>query len=93
MTTNMKKAFTTFILLLAVMTVAAQMQDPVHVRSELKKISDSEGELLFSATIDPGWHVYSTGLGDGGPISAHVARSRRCSTRCSTWMCAISRVR
>ncbi len=66
----MKKALTTFILLLAVMTVAAQMQDPVHVRSELKKISDSEGELLFSATIDPGWHVYSTGLGDGGPISA-----------------------
>ena len=52
------------------MTVAAQMQDPVHVRSELKKISDSEGELLFSATIDPGWHVYSTGLSDDGPISA-----------------------
>jgi len=70
LTTKMKKALTTFILLLAVMTVAAQIQDPVHVRSELKKISDSEGELLFSATIDPGWHVYSTGLGDGGPISA-----------------------
>ena len=66
----MKKALTTLVLLLAVMTVAAQMQDPVHVRSELKKISDTEGELLFSATIDPGWHVYSTGLGDDGPISA-----------------------
>ena len=67
---KMKKALTTLVLLLAVMTVAAQMQDPVHVRSELKKISDTEGELLFSATIDPGWHVYSTGLGDDGPISA-----------------------
>ncbi|MBR0259976.1 MAG: thioredoxin family protein [Prevotella sp.] len=65
----MKKALTTLVLLLAVMTVAAQMQDPVHVRSELKKISDTEGELLFSATIDPGWHVYSTGLGNDGPIS------------------------
>ena len=67
---KMKKALTTLVLLLAVMTVAAQMQDPVHVRSELKKISDTEGELLFSATIDLGWHVYSTGLGDDGPISA-----------------------
>ena len=70
LTMKMKKALTTLVLLLAVMTVAAQMQDPVHVRSELKKISDTEGELLFSATIDPGWHVYSTGLGDDGPISA-----------------------
>ena len=70
LTMKMKKALTTLVLLLAVMTVAAQMQDPVHVRSELKKISDTEGELLFSATIDLGWHVYSTGLGDDGPISA-----------------------
>ena len=69
LTMKMKKALTTLVLLLAVMTVAAQMQDPIHVRSELKKISDTEGELLFSATIDPGWHVYSTGLGNDGPIS------------------------
>jgi len=55
---------------MAVLTTTAQMQDPVHVRSELKKISDTEAELLFSATIDAGWHVYSTGLGDDGPISA-----------------------
>jgi thiol:disulfide interchange protein DsbD len=52
------------------MTATAQMQDPVHVRSELKTISDTEAELLFSATIDAGWHVYSTGLGNDGPIAA-----------------------
>ena len=66
----MKKALTIFALLLSVLTATAQMQDPVHVRSELKKISDTEAELLFSATIDAGWHVYSTGLSDDGPISA-----------------------
>ena len=66
----MKKALTIFAFLLAVVTATAQMQDPVHVRSELKKISDTEAELLFSATIDAGWHVYSTGLADDGPISA-----------------------
>ena len=55
---------------MAVLAATAQMQDPVHVRSELKTISDTEAELLFSATIDAGWHVYSTGLGNDGPISA-----------------------
>ena len=66
----MKKTLTILVMLVAVLTVAAQMQDPVHVRSELKKISDTEAELLFSATIDAGWHVYSTGLGNDGPIPA-----------------------
>ena len=66
----MKKTLTILVFLLAVLTATAQMQDPVHVRSELKKISDTEAELLFSATIDAGWHIYSTGLGDDGPISA-----------------------
>ena len=66
----MKKTLTILVLLLAVITATAQMQDPVHVRSELKKISDTEAELLFSATIDAGWHIYSTGLGNDGPIPA-----------------------
>ena len=66
----MKKTLTILALVLAVITAAAQMQDPVHFRSELKTISDTEAELLFSATIDAGWHVYSTGLGNDGPISA-----------------------
>ncbi len=48
----------------------AQMMDPVHFKSELKPLKGAEAELVFSATIDPGWHVYSTGLGDDGPISA-----------------------
>ena len=55
--TKMKKTLTILVMLVAVLTAAAQMQDPVHVRSELKKISDTEAELLFSATIDAGWHV------------------------------------
>ena len=30
-----------------------------------------EAEVVFTAAIDKGWHVYSTDLGDGGPISAN----------------------
>jgi len=67
---KMKKLLTILILMVAVLTAEAQMQDPVHFRSELKRISDTEAELLFQATIDDGWHVYSTDLGKGGPISA-----------------------
>ena len=66
----MKRLTAISFLLMVFFAVQAQMQDPVHVRSELKKISDTEAELLFSATIDAGWHIYSTGLADDGPISA-----------------------
>ena len=48
----------------------AQMMDPVHFTSQLKQLKEGEAELVFSATIDPGWHVYSTNLGNDGPISA-----------------------
>lgn len=48
----------------------AQMQDPVHFKSELKQTSATEAEIVFTATIDPGWHVYSTDIPEGGPIAA-----------------------
>ena len=50
--------------------VLAQIQEPVKFKTELKNVSADEVEIVFSATIDNGWHVYSTELGDGGPISA-----------------------
>ena len=58
------------LLLVCTVTCMAQMQDPVHFKSELKQISGTEAEIVFTATIDDGWHVYSTDLPDGGPISA-----------------------
>ena len=42
----------------------------VKFKTELTTLSDTEAEVVFTATIDKGWHVYSTDLGDGGPISA-----------------------
>ena len=30
----------------------------------------TEAEIIFTGKIDKGWHVYSTDLGDGGPIAA-----------------------
>ena len=48
----------------------AQIKDPVKFKTELNSLSDTEAEIVFTAAIDKGWHVYSTDLGDGGPISA-----------------------
>ena len=66
----MKRNVTTFLLFLVACWVQAQIQEPITFKQEMKSISDTEAELIFSATIEPGWHVYSTELGDGGPISA-----------------------
>lgn len=66
----MKKLFTTLLLTVMALAVSAQMMNPVHTSSQLKTTKGDEAELVFTATIDPGWHVYSTGLGDDGPISA-----------------------
>lgn len=59
-------------LLLSLLTIAtfAQIQDPVVFEVSFNKISDTEAEIVFDGQIDAGWHVYSTDLGDGGPISA-----------------------
>ena len=66
----MKKIISSTILFLIALTAMAQMMDPVHFTSQLKLLKEGEAELVFSATIDPGWHVYSTNLGNDGPIAA-----------------------
>jgi thiol:disulfide interchange protein DsbD len=66
----MKKALLTLIGLIAVLAVNAQMVDPVHFTAELKTGDGAEAEIVFHATIDPGWHVYSTEIGKDGPIEA-----------------------
>lgn len=52
------------------LVAAAQMQDPVHFTVAEKHLNDGEIEIVFTATIDPGWHVYSTGMPADGPVSA-----------------------
>lgn len=53
--------FTAFLLiaLSAILTATAQMFNPVKWTSEIKMTSDNTGEVVFTATIDAGWHMYS----------------------------------
>ena len=66
----MKKVMMTLCTLMVVLGMHAQMVDPVHFTSELKMGEGTEAEIIFHATIDNGWHVYSTEIGEDGPIEA-----------------------
>lgn len=52
------------------MMTMAQMVNPVHFNSQMKTLSPTEAEIVFSAQIDNGWHVYSTDIKGDGPIVA-----------------------
>ena len=69
-TNKMKKLVLSMVLLGIALIVNAQMVEPVHFTSALKMLDGDEAEIVFSAKIDKGWHLYSTELGSDGPISA-----------------------
>ena len=59
-------------LFLIVLTVSclsafAQMFEPIKWKFSTKTIDQSTAELVFSATIDRGWHLYGMKLPDDGP--------------------------
>ena len=65
-------AKTLLLLCLAVcisLSAGAQLADPVHFTTATRQLFDNRLEVTFRATIDDGWHVYSTDL-DGGPTPA-----------------------
>ena len=55
---------------MAVLMAQAQMVDPVSFTSALKMGKGAEAEIVFTGKMDAGWHVYSTNLGNDGPVSA-----------------------
>ena len=69
---TMKKKFllSCLLIIMAWLPSFAQIQEPVKFKTELKTISDTEAQIVFTGNIDAGWHVYSTDLPSGGPISA-----------------------
>lgn len=58
------------VMALLCLPVFAQIQEPVKFKTELKTLSANEAEIIFSGAVENGWHIYSTDLPEGGPISA-----------------------
>lgn len=49
-------------------TVQSQILDPVKWSTSVKKISETEYDLISKATIEGGWHLYSQVVPEGGPL-------------------------
>lgn len=66
----MKKLCTMALMLMVSILVQAQIQNPAKFSVQLKAGKTAEAELVFTGKIAAGWHVYSTNLPGGGPVSA-----------------------
>ena len=53
--------------------VQAQILEPVKWETSIEKISDTEYNLIATATIDKGWHLYSQIVPKNGPIPTTFA--------------------
>lgn len=69
----MKKVVLLFAFLAAAFVGQAQILEPVKWTTSVKKISATEYELIASATIDAGWHLYSQSVPEDGPIATSFA--------------------
>ena len=56
------------ILCFAVTGGFAQILNPVKWQFGAKKINDTEAVVFMKATVNPGWHIYSQHLEEGGPV-------------------------
>lgn len=46
----------------------AQIEKPVKWSYAAKRLNNNEVVVFLRATIQPGWHIYSQNVKDGGPI-------------------------
>lgn len=65
-----KIAYILFMLL--ALPVWGQFHEPVHFSVKQQKLSDTEFEVVFTSSVEPGWHVYGSDIKDGGPTRAEL---------------------
>lgn len=63
-----RKILPVFLLFFISFSLQSQILNPVKWTFSTKQISDTEAELIFKASIDKGWHLYSQFVEPGGPI-------------------------
>lgn len=72
-TIQMKKIIFLMLMLLPLLHANAQFggAEPVTIEESVA-VNGSEGTITFNAFIEPGYHMYSTNIPDGGPTPASV---------------------
>lgn len=77
----LRKTLVSFVLL--TISLIGWAQDPVHFSVTQKQVSPTEVEVIFTGSIESGWHVYSTALPAGGPTSASVTVEKASGAKAS----------
>ena len=67
----MKKLLYLLVFSLSFLPVFAQIQDPVKWTYSVKELNETESELVFTAQLDEGWHLYSQYTDPNGPIAIY----------------------
>ncbi|MEO6190416.1 MAG: cytochrome c biogenesis protein CcdA [Saprospiraceae bacterium] len=49
------------------------IHNPVKVSASIKKISEKQIAIEFIANIENGWHIYSSQMGEGGPMPTEIS--------------------
>ena len=70
-----KRISSVLVLLCLAVSIYAQMPSPVKCTTSLKKVDGNVVELRITATIEEGWHVYSTELEDGPTTASLVVET------------------
>ena len=65
---NMKKVTALVFLLIAFLSGFPQVLEPVKWSFKSEMTGKNEVTLIFNASVDRGWHLYSQNMEDGGPV-------------------------
>lgn len=67
----MKKLFFLLSFFVLIPVINAQIYNPVSWSTSVKKISETDYNLLIEATIETNWHIYAQKVPEDGPIPTH----------------------
>ena len=76
----MQIVFSLLAVAISVFTVtnsAAQDGQPISWSYQWNQTSDDEGMIVLTASLTPGWHLYSQHLEEGGPIPTQLNFTKR----------------
>ena len=63
----------TYLLLLLPLLLQAQILTPIRWEAALGARTDTTAEVILTATIDEGWHLYTQDLPEGGPVATRFS--------------------
>lgn len=70
---NVSKLWASLVLLIGlVLPVSAQMGNYIQWTQTHQKVNDTEADIIFTAQIEPSWHLYGTEIAEGGPTATQL---------------------